>query len=47
MADVLAHCPSGRAEIAATHLRAEGVTASTAADGEPLYSWVIAPATRG
>jgi hypothetical protein len=47
MADVVAHCPRGRAEIATTRLKAEATTAVAASDGEPLYSWVIAPATRG
>jgi hypothetical protein len=44
MADVVARCPSGRAEIASTRLASDAATAC--ADGESLYSWVIAPASR-
>jgi hypothetical protein len=44
MADVVSHCPQGRAEI--SHRAAATTTAARdgRADAESLYSWVIAPA---
>lgn len=43
MADVVARCPSGRTEI-----RSAGRSGGTASpDADTLYTWVIAPATRG
>jgi hypothetical protein len=46
MADVVAHCPQGRAEI--SHAAAASATAAhdAPADAESLYSWVIAPAVK-
>jgi hypothetical protein len=45
MADVVTHCPSGRAEIGTALVSYRGVHAFPAAlDGDALYSWVIAPA---
>ena len=43
MADVLAACPAGRAEIASADLTTAVVSPDA---GEPLYTWVIAPAVR-
>jgi len=42
MADVVTRCPSGRCEIATATARTSGL--ARVADGESLYSWVIAPA---
>jgi hypothetical protein len=42
LADVVLQCPNGRLEIASARTDRPGQTA--AEDGEPLYSWVIAPA---
>lgn len=46
MAEVVAHCPRGRAEISAARLSSDA-PASTSLHAEALYTWVIAPATRG
>ena len=43
MADIVAACPSGRLEIASVALTAPGAPPVA---GEPLYTWVIAPAVR-
>lgn len=42
MADVVARCPSGRAEISTA--RVTTAAAGRAAGAEPLYTWVLAPA---
>lgn len=44
LADIVASCPSGRAEISTGCVAAP--IASARADAETLYSWVIAPAVR-
>jgi hypothetical protein len=43
IADAVAHCPSGRAEI--VHARGSSARPDTVA-GDPLYSWVIAPVAK-
>lgn len=45
MADVVTQCSSGRAEIDSQWIRSASGSAA-AIGSEPLYSWVIAPATR-
>lgn len=47
-ADLVTRCPSGRAELGsfAACGPAAGRAADAAANGEPLYTWVIAPARR-
>jgi hypothetical protein len=46
MAEVVAHCPQGRAEMSqATGATVAGARAPSA-DAESLYSWVIAPAVK-
>jgi hypothetical protein len=42
MADVVANCPSGRTEVAS----AARVSGTVAPGADPLYTWVIAPATK-
>jgi hypothetical protein len=46
MAEVVAHCPKGRAEISCTAAASAARLRSAAPDSESLYSWVIAPAVR-
>src|SRR5262245_32285594 len=44
-ADLVTRCPSGRAELG-SFAACGPANADAAADGEPLYTWVIAPARR-
>jgi hypothetical protein len=44
-AETVAHCPSGRAEMS-TAAGLSPPSSDDSADGEKLYSWVIAPAAR-
>lgn len=44
-AEIAARCPQGKAEIASARVTGTGELGPEA-DGEPLYTWVIAPAIR-
>jgi len=46
MADVVAHCPQGRAEISHAAAASATVARDAQVDAESLYSWVIAPAVK-